>query len=383
VAHTPLFANDPTVTATTSLINQISQQIGSQVSIFPLGSSSGGFTYKYDPALGSFSRTTQTFGPAFAERAVTAGKGRFSFGMNYRHASYDTLDGKELENGDIKFDLFHQKLSPPSFVEGDVIQASLRMKLTSDTTVFGVNYGITDRLDVGLAVPVVHVALDLTYNATILDFATHTVSPTTHLFANGTKTQDSNSSGSASGIGDVVVRGKYRFGPESAGLAAGLDLRLPSGDEKNFLGSGSTQTKLFFIGSGVTGKASPHVNVGYTFSSGDVADEFNYVGGAEFGVAPKVTVIVDLVGRTLRNSLRLNDSSIPHEFQQGPSAPIERTTLPTIALTPGNLTTVLGTAGAKFNPWRNLLVSAHLLFPLNDAGLHSSVTPVIGVEYSF
>ena len=42
VAHTPVFLNDPRVVAATSLIDQISQNIGSQVSLFPLGSSSGG-----------------------------------------------------------------------------------------------------------------------------------------------------------------------------------------------------------------------------------------------------------------------------------------------------------------------------------------------------
>src|SRR6185436_13085860 len=88
VAHTPVFLNDPTVTNVTDLIEGIHEQVGSQVSLFPIGSSSGGFTYRYDSALGTFSRTTGTFGPAFAERAETNGRGKFSFGMNYLRASY-------------------------------------------------------------------------------------------------------------------------------------------------------------------------------------------------------------------------------------------------------------------------------------------------------
>lgn len=118
VAHTPVFREDAVVRETEDLINQVSGQIGSQLSSYPLGSSAGGFTYGFDPTLGTFSRTTETFGPAFAERAATAGKGRFSVGMNYLHASYDTLDGQGLEDGDIKFNLFHQRLTPPSYVEG-------------------------------------------------------------------------------------------------------------------------------------------------------------------------------------------------------------------------------------------------------------------------
>lgn len=384
VAHTPVFLNDPRVTEATSLIDQISQQIGAQVSIFPLGSSSGGFTYGYDASLGTFNRTTQTFGPAFAERAAGLGKGKYSFGMNYIHAKYESIDGHDLETGSIKINLRHQALSPPSFVEGDVIQAALKMKLTSDTAVFLVNYGVTDRLDIGVALPIVHVAMDLTYHATILDFATHTVLPNTHVFAGGSKSQDFSSSGSASGLGDIVVRSKYNLmSAPNGGAGAGVELRLPSGEAKNMLGAGATQVRLFFIGSGGRGKTTGHVNFGYTASGSAASDQVNYIGGVEYAASPKVTVVGDLLGRTLRDSLRLSDTSVPHQFQQGATASVEQTSLNTVALASGSLSAMLATGGVKLNPWGNLLVSAHVLFPLNSAGLKSGITPVLGFEYSF
>jgi hypothetical protein len=386
--HVPNFS-DPTVVATTGLINQVSQQLGSGVSTFPLGSSSGGFTYGYDPALGTFSRTTPTFGPAFAERAATVGKGKLSFGMNYVHASYDTLDGLNLQNGAIKFNLLHQVLNPPRFVQGDVIQASLSMNLATDTTAFFVNYGVTNRLDVALAVPIVRVKMDLTYHAAILDFSTHGSNPPVHAFADGSNAKDFTSQGSASGVGDVIVRAKYslsKSGP--VGTAVGLDVRLKTGDKNNMLGSGVTQTELFLIASGNAGdRVSPHANVGYTFAGGNsvttVSDQFNYVGGLELNVTPRVTVVGDFVGRRFRNALRLSDTTTPHAFQTSQDGPFQTTLLETAAVTQGSLTSVLGTAGVKFNPWRNLLVSAHLLFPLNDAGLRSKLIPVVGFDYSF
>lgn len=386
VQHTPVFSDDPRLAETTNLINQVSQQIGSQLSLLPLGSPSGGFTYSYDSSLGTFSRTTQTFGPAFAERAVTVGKGKASFGMNFLYAKYDSLDGKDLESGDIKFNLFHQILDPRSYVEGDVIQAALGMKLSSMTTSFFANFGVTDHLDLAVAVPIVHVNMELTYHATILDFATHTVSPSTHTFANGAKTADFTSSGSASGVGDVVVRGKYnlfRAGPQ--GVALGVDLRLPTGDKDNMLGTGSTQTAVYVIGSGDVGdRLSPHVNVGYTFANGGIAnDTFNYVGGIEYGATPKLTVIGDLLGHTVRNAFRLSDASVVHSFQQGPTAPTQTTTLQTINETLGTLNSVVAAAGVKFNPAGNFLISAHVLIPLTDTGLKSRVTPVLGFDYSF
>jgi hypothetical protein len=43
----------------------------------------------------------------------------------------------------------------------------------------------------------------------------------------------------------------------------------------------------------------------------------------------------------------------------------------------------MGAAGVRFSPWRTVLISANLLFPLTNAGLRDRVTPVIGVDYVF
>ena len=49
----------------------------------------------------------------------------------------------------------------------------------------------------------------------------------------------------------------------------------------------------------------------------------------------------------------------------------------------GDLSILLGSAGIKFNPVGQLLVVASVLFPLNDAGLQDSLTPVFGIDYTF
>ena len=51
---------------------------GKLVSV-PLPSLASGFTYEFDPSLGVFSRSTQSFGPIMAERAETIGANRTSF----------------------------------------------------------------------------------------------------------------------------------------------------------------------------------------------------------------------------------------------------------------------------------------------------------------
>jgi hypothetical protein len=86
----------------------INSVIASQLSTVPLGSSSGGFAYTFDPALGTFSRQSSTFGSAFAERALTAGRGRWNLGFNFQRATYDSLEGQRLRDGDIRVYLVHQ-----------------------------------------------------------------------------------------------------------------------------------------------------------------------------------------------------------------------------------------------------------------------------------
>jgi len=388
--HTAVFAESDHVEETEQLITQVSQQIGSQVSNFPLGSSAGGFTFAYDPSTGTFNRTSETFGPSFAERAVTLGRRRMSFGMTYMHTGYSSLDGHDLSKGSIVFNLLHQDLTPPSYVEGDVVQAKLGLDLTTNTTAFQFAVGATNRLDVGIAVPIVHIDSKLTYHATILDFATHTVSPLTHIFANGTKTADFSTSGEATGIGDIVLRGKYRLRDVGrSNLALGLDLRLPTGDESNMLGTGYAQTKAYAILSGRAGdRLAPHANLGYTFGrSGNAAlnpsDQVDYNGGVEVLVTPRVTFVADVLGRRFNHSNRLSDTLTPHTFQQGATAAIETTQLQSIGLSDQALWSTLATTGVKINVWRNWLLSAHLLAPVGRAGLRIKPTPVLGFDYAF
>lgn len=388
IAHTPAFNGDPRLGASveniSNIVSQLSTQIGAQLSALPIGSSSGGFTYRYDAATGTYTRSTETFGPAFAERAQTLGRNRINFGASWTRSTYSELDGRDLENGDIKFYLPHEALSPPSFVEGDVLEASLRLKLSSNTTVFFMSAGLTEDLDVGFAFPFQRVSMDVTYRATILDFATRNTAPTTHLFPNGTKTTDFTESASASGIGDILLRAKYNFSRTAdQAFAVGLDVRLPTGDEADMLGTGSTQTQIYLISSLSAGRIGPHFNVGYTAASGDGTNQINYVAGAEYAATPKLTLVGDLIGRFFIDTFRLEDEVVPHQFRQSDTASFETTSFNTVQAREGNVSSILGTVGLKFNPVSNLLVSGHLMFTITDAGLRRRLTPVLGVDFSF
>ena len=166
------------------------QAIVSQLTTLPIGSSSGGFSYGLDASLGIFSRTTGSFGPAFADRALTIGRNRFSFGTNFQHSGFDTFEGKDLRDGSIKFYLTHKPESG-AFFEGDVIETALDLRLKTDTAAFFGDYGVTNRLDVGVAVPIVSVTMDASIDATVLRLATGTTGPTStiHTFPGGGEQQ--------------------------------------------------------------------------------------------------------------------------------------------------------------------------------------------------
>ena len=204
---------------------QFNQQIVTLLSTFPFGSSSGGFTYTYDPALGTFSRSSESFGPLFAERALTIGRERGSLGVAYQRSKYDTFEGKNLRQREINFYIQHTdccgkvqngaqagdgSLLNPAF-EGDIIEAALALNLTTDTVVFSATYGLTDRLDLGVAVPLVAVDIDASIRARILRLAT-AANPDLHVFEGDNPDEHIFAlSGHAAGLGDVLVRAKYNF----------------------------------------------------------------------------------------------------------------------------------------------------------------------------
>src|SRR6202022_2641025 len=88
----------------------------------------------------------------------------------------------------------------------------------------------------------------------------------------GQTTKVQSLSGTATGLGDVVLRTKYRFVDAThGGVAADVDVRFPTGDKQNLLGTGAVQTKVAAIASGEFSRVAPHVNVGYTYSHGDLS----------------------------------------------------------------------------------------------------------------
>ena len=85
----------------TTIAGSEAQAIALEVATAPFGSSSGGFTFTFESDTRSWRRTAGTFGPAFAERALTIGRNRFAAGFNFLRRVYDNFDELDLDNFEI------------------------------------------------------------------------------------------------------------------------------------------------------------------------------------------------------------------------------------------------------------------------------------------
>lgn len=161
----------------------------------PISSSASGFVYRFDPTLGTMMRASDSFGPFFTERSLTAGRGQASFGASAQVARFTSLDGRDLRDGRLVTSANQFRDEPAPF---DV--EALTLELESRTVTFFANIGLTDWLDVGVAVPLVTLSLRgqriNTYRGQTLLQATATAD--------------------ATGLADAAVRAKYTWqGPQT------------------------------------------------------------------------------------------------------------------------------------------------------------------------
>jgi hypothetical protein len=363
--------------------------LASQLASVPLPSPASGFTYTLDPSLGVFKRSTQSFGPILSDRADTVGKRKLSVGFSYQHFNFDSIDGVPLGSVPVVFE--HQGAgTDPRFNDVVTTDNSIEMKLSQFTTFL--NYGLTDRLDVSVAIPVVSVDLTANSVATIQRISTAN-NPGFHYFDDGTGSfgtrKSFGMSESKSGIGDVIVRLKgtvYKQG--GTGVALGGEVRLPTGDEKNLLGSGATGAEGFLVFSSSHKTLSPHVKLAYQWNGnsvlagdveagtkGNLPDQMFYEIGADLGVTKNLTLAVDFLGRRVIDGERM----VTETFH----ARAGSDTFANVIFQTGSFNVANGSVGFKFNPGGNLLLDVNVLFKLNDSGLRDKLTPLVGFEYSF
>jgi hypothetical protein len=230
----------------------------------------------------------------------------------------------------------------------------------------------------------------------------------------------SNARNSATGVGDVVARVKWNaWSGEHVRFASGLDVRFPSGDALNFLGSGSYGVKPFVVLS-YKARVSPHVMVGYEWNSNSIVtsrqvtinvfgapqqqnkglttgqkgympSDFLYTAGIDAGITKWLTGAFDVVGARF---LRAGTESVTSQQFLAPCsggctvAPSPNTVSMNSLLPHSDASYNVDNAsfGVKIRPIpkaSRLVLTANVLVRLDDSGLHSKPAPLVGLGYTF
>ena len=124
-----------------------------------------------------FQRSTRSFGPILAERADTIGAGHTSVGFAFQRFTFDSIEDLDL---DAVPAVFTHDNAPLLGGRQDVVTTvnSINANVSQYTTFFTV--GVTDRLDVSVAMPIVATDVTVVSDATIRRLGT--TNPLTHFF---------------------------------------------------------------------------------------------------------------------------------------------------------------------------------------------------------
>ena len=324
-----------------------------ELASLPISSSSGGFVYRLNPAVATMERVSDSFGPFFLERSLTSGRRQTSIGISFRHSRFDSLDGRSLNDGTLVTTANRLANESQPF---DVERLTLGLEANT-ITLFG-NYGVTDRLDIGAAMPIVDLSVSGERKNTY----------------RGSDLQQAIGSGLVTGLADIALRAKYSvFQSRTFGFAANADVRLPTGDEDQLLGAGEAALYLSLIASVESGRVGWHFKGG--FGKGGVSDEVNGGAAVVVSVTPRFNVVGEVFGRRLTELARVGDSTAPHPF-------FPNVTTTRLVPTTTGTSTGLALAGFKWNLTTTWLINANVLFPLSERGLSGQPTASIAIDYT-
>ncbi len=159
---------------------------------------------------------------------------------------------------------------------------------------------------------------------------------------------------SATGVGDITLRSKARLTREGAAVdcAAALCLRLPTGDEDEFLGTGSVGVNPLLMMSKELGRFAPYLNVGYLYDTENSNwSRWELKAALDFTPIPgRLTIGGEFIG-FIYDDFNIYDAGVAVKF-----APLRA---------------------------RPLALGASVLFPVNDDGLRPDYVGIFGAEYSF
>jgi len=359
------------------------------IATVPAPSAGSGETFRLS-ALGIPVRNEEkSLGPIFAERALTLGRGNFLLGASVTVLQFEKLRGISLE--DLQFNVVQRDLPPTGPPLGDpaiertYLSVTTRMAFEARVANLFMTAGVTDRLDVGILIPIVQATISGFSDAEIIigegedpaagfSFGGPTEDP--QLRERSVVPQER-----ATGLGDISIRGKYRFteSEDAVGLAVLADIRLPTGRDEDFLGSPGAWVQGVGVVSVDAGRGLiPHANAGLAFRSGEGQRNAVIMAlGFDHLTSSRLTVAAELLAQVPLGSNPLVREEVTIRNDLGSEISVPTSNLPTLR---DNLFD--GAVGAKFRLWR-LVAMGNVIVPLNEGGLRSETLWTFGVQASF
>lgn len=362
-----------------TVISVVNQALAKSATNIPIGATSSGATYSIVNGLPV--RTSTSAGPIFAERSQTLGRGRWFIGANVTNISFSTLNGVPLDNLQLNFahqDVGNPGLGDPQF-ENDIVRIKLALKMDMLVAALSATYGITDNIDVGVALPFTRVSMAGTSVAQIDPFGPNPL----HFF--GGTSEDpilravASVNATAAGLGDVVGRMKVNLGQGPRyGAALLTEVRLATGDEENLLGAGATSGRAVGVFAAQYGNFSVHGNGGYLVRTGEFQNDAVLATiGFDNLMAPWATLAASLI-----TEWRVGDEKVslpdPIQIQFPYERTIESTSIPT-----RREDRVDASIGMKFSLRGGTVLMLNGTAPLRRAGLQPDFVWTTGMEFSF
>lgn len=337
----------------------------------PIPSASGAFQFVWNPQYDSFVRQDASFGSSVAERAQTLGQSVGTLSLSYTHIDFDTLEGTHLsrvsDTQSALSDAFRNRLPVEDQIrtQDDLLETRINLKFGFDLFFLTAAYGLTDSIDVSLALSVNRAHMRANADAVIHDqngdggsyFTVQqkgvVIGGTGECSTDFRCAVDSFDS-SAFGTGDLFLRSKWHIADtDYADLGVAGVLTLPTGNADDFLGFHDVTFTPWLIASKTFGRISPHLNLGYAFRSGKDVSQAQWIAGADVLTFDWLTLAADFLGFHDDKRDGINDNVLQSAL------------------------------GFKVNPFGQLVLAGTFQLPLNRDGLRADVIYTGQVEWTF
>lgn len=352
-------------------LSTLTPTLATQLSQLPNAAVVSGSGLVFSRSLGVFTASEDSLGTILTQRGETIGRHKWYIGFSYQHFAFSSIDGLSLKS-------IPTVLSLQGASGATVVDTVARSRIDLAVHQFAAigTFGLTRHMDVTLLVPFSEVILKAQSTSRDLAVEGQGLIPVTGPAL----------AGSATGVNDIAANVKYNvWDGEKNKIAIGGEVRFPTGDEANFLGTGAYGFKPYLVYSR-NGRFTPNINIGYQWNGSSILavnagtgnqqnlpSSFLYSGGVDFRVNSRLTLTSEFLGQAVINGPRLGLTSL-----QTPAG-----AFPSVANQSGTYAMDNLGVGFKFSPYKGWLITANTLFALDEGGLRSKVVPLIGLSYKF